>query len=132
MSKYYVQCGPVRMVLSADGVEMAAVSAIERALQCHLWIYDDPDLSDEERRMHLMLESLLHLEPTIRISERGFDREDADQWGTPEAVEYWHRLMTGMNRLFVAAGLAPRSLSNLGQIQSNGSAGTQSCVRRAR
>lgn len=110
MSKYYVQCGPIRILLSASSFEQAALSALDRTLQLHLWIYDDPGLTEGDCRDHLMLEALCHLEATVRVSERGFDREDAIQIGTPETIDRWHRLMVGMNRLFLAAGLAPRSM----------------------
>ena len=113
MAKFYIQCGSIEVVLTADSVEQAALSALDRSLQQHLWIYDDEGLSEEDRRMHLMLEALLHLAPTIKISEKGFDRPDASQVGTPETVEHWHQLMVGMNRLFVAAGLAPRPMASI-------------------
>jgi hypothetical protein len=113
MSKYYVQCGPIEVILVADSNEQAAMAALDRTLQTHLWIYDDPGLTDLDRRDHLMLEALFHLDPVIRISEQGFDRADALRVGTPETVDQWHRLMTGINRLFVAAGLAPRAMSAL-------------------
>ncbi len=111
MAKYYVQCGSIEVILTADSAEQAGLSALDRSLQAHLWIYDDEGLSQEDCRTHLMLEALMHLAPTIRISEQGFDREDASYIGTPETVDHWHQLMVGMNRLFVAAGLAPRPMS---------------------
>lgn len=111
MSKYYLQCGPIQTILEADSVEHAALCGLDRALQAHLWIYDDPGLTEQDCRNHLMLEALMHLEPVVRISERGFDRIDAQLVGTPETIHHWHRLMVGMNRLFIAAGLPPRPLS---------------------
>jgi hypothetical protein len=111
MPKFYVQCASIETVLIADSAEQAALSALDRSLQQHLWIYDDAGLTNEDRRLHLMLEALLHLDPTIKISEQGFDRSDAVQLGAPETVDHWHKLMVGMSRLFVAAGLAPRSMS---------------------
>ncbi len=111
MSKFYVQCGPIQAILEADSVEQAALSGLDRTLQNHLWIYDDPGLSEQDRRNHLMLEALLHLEPVVRISEQGFNRIDAHLVGTPETIDNWHRLMVGMNRLFIAAGLPPRTMS---------------------
>jgi hypothetical protein len=110
MPKYYVQCGPIQTILLADSVDHAALCALDSTLQNHLWIYDDPGLCEQDQHDHLMLEALLHLAATVRISERGFDRLDASLIGTPEAVESWHALMVGMNRLFVAAGLTPRSM----------------------
>ncbi|MDA8745773.1 hypothetical protein N9N28_14165 [Rubripirellula amarantea] len=118
MSKFYVQCGPVEVVLTADTVEQAALNAVDRSLQNHLWIYDDAGLSERDCHDHLMLEALMHMAPTIRVSERGFasvDQVNVDDGhahfiGTPETVEHWHQLMVGMSRLFVAAGLTPRSM----------------------
>lgn len=118
MSKFYVQCGPIEVILIADCQESAAMAAVDRMLQNHLWIYDDAGLGDVDRRDHLMLEALFYLDPVVRISERGFDRSDAIEVGTPETVDRWHRLMTGMNRLFVAAGLLPRAMSQLASIES--------------
>ena len=109
--KFYVQCGPVQMILTAESARCAALSALGRSLNQHLWIYDDTGLTDQNRRDHLMLEALLHLDPSVKISEQGFDRDDALHLGTPEIVAQWHELMTGMNRLFAAAGLAPRDMS---------------------
>ncbi|MEM9586112.1 MAG: hypothetical protein AAGA03_02430 [Planctomycetota bacterium] len=116
MAKYYVQCGPIRTILSAETPHCAAMAAIDRSLQAHLWIYDDDDLSEVDCRNHLMLEALMHLEPVLRISEQGFDRDDAVMIGTPETIDQWHRLMVGMSRLFVAAGLAPRTMSQVAGI----------------
>ncbi len=122
MAKFYVQCGPVRVVLGAEGAEQAAMSALDRVLHPHLWIYDDSGLSPDDCRTHLMLEALLHLAPTILVSEQGFDRDDAAIVGTPETIDRWHRLMVGMNRLFVAAGLVARPMSALAGGETSGEA----------
>jgi hypothetical protein len=61
MPKFYVQCGNIEVVLNANSSEQAALSAVDRSLQNHLWIYDDAGLSEQDCRMHLMLEALLHL-----------------------------------------------------------------------
>ncbi len=119
MPKFYVQCGPIQTILLADSAEHAASCALDPTLQNHLWIYDDNGLSEQDQRDHLMLEALMHLDAAIRVSEQGFDRDDALLFGTPETVDAWHRLMVGMNRLFVAAGLAPRCMNDVAR--SNGS-----------
>ncbi len=113
MPKYYLQCGPVQTILAAEGITQAAMSALDATLQTHLWIYDDPGLSRQDCQDHLMLEALLHLAPTIRISEIGFDRDDAVAIGVPEIIGQWHRLMVAMNGLFHAAGLAPRTMATV-------------------
>ncbi len=113
MAKYYAQCGPIQVVLTADSVDSAALAAIDKSLRVHQWIYDDEGLSEQDCRDHLMLEALLHLDPTIRVSEQGFDRPDAMLVGTPETVDCWHGLMVGMRNLFITAGLAPRTMSDV-------------------
>jgi len=111
MPKFYVKCGPIQTILIADSIEQAALSTLDQALQCHLWIYDDPDLSEQDRRDHLMMEALLHLDPTIRVGEQGFDSDQMQLVGTPDMIDRWHKLNVGLNRLFIAAGLQPRSLA---------------------
>ncbi len=118
MAKFYVQCGPIETILAADSMESAAMNALDRMLQAHLWIYDDNGLSEQDCRTHLMIEALLHLEPTIRVSEQGFNRTDALEMGTPETIEMWHRLMIGMKRLFESAGMVTRSMSSIGGTDS--------------
>ncbi len=114
MAKFYVQCGSIETILAADSAESAAMNALDQMLQTHLWIYDDSGLSEQDCRDHLMIEALLHLEPSVRISEQGFHRDDAIQIGTPETIEMWHRLIVGMKRLFASAGLATRSMTSIG------------------
>ncbi|TWT76562.1 hypothetical protein CA13_70570 [Planctomycetes bacterium CA13] len=114
MPKFYVQCGPIETILDADSPRSAAMNALDQMLQTHLWIYDDCGLSENDCQTHLMLEALMHLEPSVQISEKGFNRHDAICLGTPETVHDWHRLMIGMKRLFVAAGLTTRSMASVG------------------
>ncbi len=117
MPKFYVQCGPIRTILQAESGRHAAMSALDHTLQSHLWIYDDPELSEQDRQDHLMLEALLHLEPAVEVSEIGFDRADAELYSVPQLIVRWHRLMIGMNRLFAAAGLGPRSMATVAGVQ---------------
>ena len=118
MPKFYVQCGPVQLILQADSVEKASLAGVDHALQSHLWIYDDEGLNEADCQDHLMLEALLHLEPTIRVSEQGFGREDATRVGTPEMIQHWHQLMIGMRRLFVIAGLGSRTMAAVANDQA--------------
>jgi hypothetical protein len=105
MSKFYVQCGATELVLSSDSSDSAALAMIDRLLSPHLWIYDDPGLSEFECRQYLMLEALMHLPTEIRISQQGFGRTDAETRSVPETIQSWHGLMVGMRRLFSEAGL---------------------------
>ncbi len=105
MAKFYVQCGQTELVLNSDTADSAALAMIDRILGPHLWIYDDPGLSELQCCQHLMLEALLHLPTEIAVSEQGFDRDDAVKISVPETIHCWHALMIGMRRLFSEAGL---------------------------
>lgn len=111
MPKFYVQCGPIQLIVDGETGESAALVGIDRVLRPHWWIYDDPGLSDLDRRTHLMLEALLNLESTIRVNERGFDRADGERFGTPELIDQWHGLAASLAGLFGAANLLPGSLA---------------------
>ena len=122
MAKFYAQCGSFRRLIDTDTAEQAALAMLDLAMQPHLWIYDEATLCDTERRDHVMIEALLHLEPTIRISERGYDRSDAEAVGTLETIEQWHQLIVAVSRLFAIAGLSHRSISSVGTIDDQYSA----------
>lgn len=113
MAKYYVQCGMRNLIVDAVDASAAAMHLIDAALQPHVWIYDDADLSESDRHNHLMFEALLHLAPEIRVSEQGHGRGEALVVGTPETVQLWHRTMVGLTKLFVAAGLVPRPMRQI-------------------
>jgi hypothetical protein len=108
MSKYYLTCGATQWIVQAESARQAAMRLLDELLAEHIWIYDDSDLSDQDRRDHLVIESLLHLPTEIHVSERGLGRCDAGTFGVPDLLDEWDRLMTAVSRLFVAAGLAPR------------------------
>lgn len=107
-AKFYVCCGCHQWVVSTDSAESAAMQLIDQLLATHAWIYDDPQLSPQQRRDHLVLESLLHLASEVQVSQRGFGRSDAGRFGVADLLDRWDRLMTAVSRLFVAAGMAPR------------------------
>ncbi|MCM2371034.1 hypothetical protein [Aporhodopirellula aestuarii] len=113
MAKFYVQCGSRNVIVEAIDSEAAAMHLIDSAMQSHVWIYDDADLSDGDRHAHLAIEALLTLAPEVRISERGMDRNDAIALGTPEVLLKWHQTMVALSRLFRSAGLTPKSLTQM-------------------
>ena len=113
MAKYYVQCGSIRQVLTAESADQAALAVVDIALQPHLWIYDDPALSEIDCRDHLMVEALLHLDAAIRVSQQGFDRQDAELVGTPETIQQWYALIVAVTKMFVDAGLVSRDVSSV-------------------
>lgn len=105
MSKYYVVCGSQNLVVTAASAKQAALRLLDEALSAHLWIYEDIGLGEQDRYDHLVLEALMHLGTTMRVSERGLGNGEAGNFGVPEMLTEWHKLMTGISRLLVGAGL---------------------------
>lgn len=116
MAKFYVQCGVRSLVVDAMDMQAAAMHMVDLAMQPHLWIYDDQDLTNGQRHDHVMLEALLHMAPEIRVSEQGLDRLDAVVHGTPEILQVWHQTMSAVGKLFTAAGLAPRPICQVARV----------------
>ncbi|MCD0459591.1 hypothetical protein [Roseiconus lacunae] len=105
MAKFYIWCGKTELVLNSDSAESAALAMMDRLLAPHLWVYDDPGLSERDCLEHLMLEALLHLPTEIGISEIGMGGRDAQVIPVPDTIQQWHTLMIGMQRIFTEAGL---------------------------
>ena len=51
-----------------------------------------------------MLEGLAEFDETIKISQRGFGRDDEGCIDTDEVFRQWRQLMTAMDRLFDQMG----------------------------
>ncbi len=105
MSKFYAHCGSQSLVVTALTARHAALKLLDQTLAAHVWIYEDRSLCEQDRRDHLTLEALLHLESSIAVSERGCGRSEAGCFEVPELLEEWHRLMVGISRLLSDSGL---------------------------
>jgi DNA mismatch repair ATPase MutS len=99
MAKFYVQSGTLRSVIDTDEVQKAALWVVHRVMQQIAPIYDDCTLTPDQKEDRAMLEGLLVLDDSIRISEQGFDRDDATEIETFEAVMHWHQLMIALDKL---------------------------------
>ncbi len=99
MAKYYIQSGTVRTVVSADDSEKAALWTVHKIMQQVVPVYDDIELSAEEKNDVALMQGVMVLGNTVKISERGFDREDAEQLDTFELITHWHQLMVALSRL---------------------------------
>jgi len=110
MPKYYATCGSHTLTIAAPTPQFAAMRLMDEALAAHIWIYDDATISESDRRDHLVLEALLHLSPTVQVSQRGLGRSEAGEFGVPELLDQWHRLMTGLSAMTLAVGLHGRRL----------------------
>jgi hypothetical protein len=110
MAKYYATCGSLSLTISAPTAQFAAMRLIDEAMAAHVWIYDDATIKESDRRDHLVLEALMHLGPAVCVSERGLGHNEAGEFGVPELLDQWHRLMTGLSAMTIAVGLTARRL----------------------
>ncbi|MEZ6151481.1 MAG: hypothetical protein R3C09_15295 [Pirellulaceae bacterium] len=99
MAKYYVQSGNVRTLISAEDTEKAALWAVHCAMRQVVPVYDDEELTPEEKSQLSVVDGVRVLGNTIRISELGFDREDSAELDTFELLVQWHQLMIALSRL---------------------------------
>jgi hypothetical protein len=62
-------------------------------------VYEDCDLTPEQKSDAVLVEGMLVLDGKIRLSEQGFDRDDAEVLNTFEVVTEWNQLMVALDRL---------------------------------
>src|SRR5262245_2683965 len=93
MPKFYVLSGNVELVTSAIHRRGAAIWGVHRTLSQSL-----PFLCDESTDF-LALDGLTRLGDTIRVSEQGFDRDDAAEFDTLDIVSEWNQLLVAIDRL---------------------------------
>lgn len=120
MAKFYATCGSQSLTITAPTAQFAAMRLIDEAMAAHVWIYDDATISESDRRDHLVLEALLHLSPAVHVSERGLGNSEAGEFGVPELLDQWHRLMTGLSAMTIAIGLTARRVLPDELDQNNG------------
>jgi hypothetical protein len=85
MAKFYVQSGPVRLVLQARSAHHAAIRAFQWSCEKQNMIHASTPLEhvqEAERRGWQLHEEIL-------VSERGFDRPDAQRLDTVQVVIDW-------------------------------------------
>ena len=99
MAKYYIQSGTVRTIVSADDCEKAALWTVHKIMQQVVPVYDDIELSAEEKGDVALVQGVMVLGNSIKVSERGFDRDDAEELDTFDLICHWHQLMLALSRL---------------------------------
>ena len=98
MAKYYVQSGTMRTVVQAESSRKAALWAVHQAMQQVLPMDDDPPVS-VELKTESVSDGVAVLSQRLRISERGFDREDSTSMPTMGVVTEWNELVVTLDRL---------------------------------
>jgi hypothetical protein len=106
MPKFYVQSGDVELVTTAIHSRGAAIWGVHRTLSQSL-----PFLCDEATDFSA-LDGLTRLGATIRVSEQGFDRDDAVEFDTLDIVCEWNRLLVAIDRLHERLESAERGVRN--------------------
>ena len=93
MAKFYVQSGDLEVVLQAHDSRCAAIWAVHRTLGQTLPFLceDSEDFAD--------LHELTRLGNDVAVSERGFDRADADVFDTLDVITEWNQLLVALDRL---------------------------------
>ena len=125
MAKFYIESGNVSFVVCANDAEGAALWAMHRMIDDKVCQYEDEadvraqlvedamlfDEGDEAEDgvpgnvpLEPMLEGLSEFDETIKISQRGFGRDDEGCIETEEIFRQWRQLMTAMDRLFDQMG----------------------------
>ncbi len=99
MAKYYVQSGTIRTVISADDCEKAALWVVHRAMQQVMPVYEDVELTPQEKGDVAIVQGVMVLGNSVQLSEVGFDNEQTVELDTFELVVQWHQLMVALTRL---------------------------------
>jgi hypothetical protein len=99
MAKYYVQSGTLQTVISADDPRKAALWAVHKAMQQILPLYDDDNLTAEEKRRHAHRRGYAVLGDEIRIGELGFESAENTHFDTFDVVTEWNQLMVALARI---------------------------------
>lgn len=85
MAKYYVQSGPVKLILDADSAHAAAIDTFQWTCDKQATIHTDSPLEHIQTAERLGWQ----LEEMIRVSELGFDSADAVEFDTLDIVGAW-------------------------------------------
>ena len=125
MAKFYIESGNVSFVVCANDAEGAALWAMHRMIDDKVCQYEDEadvraqlvedamlfeEADDSDNGvpgnvpLEPMLEGLSEFDETIKISQRGFGRDDEGCIETEEIFRQWRQLMTAMDRLFDQMG----------------------------
>jgi hypothetical protein len=99
MAKFYVESGTMQLVSNADDSRGAALWAIHRCMEQVLPICPDDPQTPEQKHDRIAQRGCYVLDETIRISEVGFEREDARVYDTSELFLEWNQLMLAMSKL---------------------------------
>lgn len=99
MAKYYVQSGTLKMIVHAAEADRAALWAVHQVLSQVLPVFDDEAFSPREKQSVAAVHGHLVLDEDIRLSEQGFDRDDANVFHTGDVVTEWSQLVIALQKI---------------------------------
>lgn len=99
MARFYIQSGTLRMVVHADEADRAALWAVHQVLAQVLPVFDDEELTAHQKQAAAALRGMIALDEQIRLSEQGFDRDDALAFDTAAVVTEWSQLVIALQRI---------------------------------
>lgn len=97
MAKFYVESGSLRLVVDASDARRAALWAVHRSLE-HILPNENEEL-DVDNLPEVEPIGAMVLGDAIRLSERGFENQDAVHYDTLDVVSEWSQLMTALTRM---------------------------------
>ena len=97
MAKFYVQSGSVRAIVDSLDMDRAALWVVNEVMTTTLPI---DDMSDDEATVERSdrIEGQ-YLSETIKVSEQGFDRDDASEVDVLNAFRHWYELYQAVSIL---------------------------------
>ncbi|WP_286763227.1 MULTISPECIES: hypothetical protein [Rhodopirellula] len=118
MAKFYVQSGTFRSVVAADSARKAALWAVHQVMQQVLPTDEDTDSLSASATNETSAQKtspnqatgtssdrndgstpVAVLDGRVRISERGYDRNDCAEMPTMEVVAEWNQMVLTLDRL---------------------------------
>ncbi len=99
MAKYYVVSGTLRMTVQAEDARSAALWAVHKALQQVVPMYDDEELTADDKQRQALQRGLMVLGDSVELSEIGFGRSEAQRLATYDLVTEWNQLMIALTRM---------------------------------
>ncbi|GAB5515414.1 hypothetical protein [Rhodopirellula baltica] len=118
MAKFYVQSGTFRSVVAADSARKAALWAVHQVMQQVLPTDEDDDSLSASATNENSSNTITNRPPSgdasgqrpgstpvavldgrVRISERGYDRNDCAEMPTMEVVAEWNQMVLTLDRL---------------------------------
>lgn len=113
MSKFYIQSGNFRTVVSADDAEKAALWVVHRTMQQVMPVFDDDQPKSAKLGRSSKTDKIMILGAKILVSEVGFESNQFVQLDTLEVQCHWQQLVMALAKLETLVECASESNGSL-------------------